>query len=88
LVAVRERLAEGLTLAPEAVVDRLVDWVRAGASISGGPTSDQSWTLSSTDGAFSMSGTNPDGEHESRVISEAEVRAMFRSYRMFGLAGR
>lgn len=88
LVAVRERLAEGLALPPEAVVDRLVGWVRGGASISGGPTSDQSWTLSWADGAFSMSGTNPDGEYASRAVPEAEVRAMFRNYRMFGLARR
>lgn len=88
LAAAREQLAEGLALSPEAVVDRLVGWVRAGASISGGPTSDQSWTLSWADGAFSMSGTNPDGEYASRAISEAEVRTMFRSYRMFGLSGR
>jgi len=88
LVAVRAQLAEGLALPPEAVVDRLVGWVRGGASISGGPTSDQSWTLSWADGAFRMSGTNPDGEHESRAVPEPEVRTMFRSYRMFGLSGR
>lgn len=72
------------------VIDAMVADVRRGHSVSGGPTTDQRWTLSfsrarGARGGFRMTGANPDGERTDDPITEAAVREMFATYRMFGL---
>lgn len=79
-------LDAALALSKQAMVDRLVARLRSGGTISGGPTTDQRWTLSFRGRNFRIAGTNPEGESTDDVIPEAQVRRMFATYRMFGLA--
>ena len=70
------------------MVDRLVARLRSGGTISGGPTTDQLWTLSFRVRNFRIAGTNHEGKGTDDVIPEAEVCRMFATDRMFGLADR
>ena len=85
LAAALPELEASLALSPAAIVDRLVVRLRNGGTISGGPTTDQRWTLSYCDGGFRIAGTNSEWERTDDPISEADVRRMFATYRMFGL---
>lgn len=90
LRAVLPAVAAKLGRTREAAIDDLVAGLRRGGTVSGGPTTDQRWTLSFSRsagkrGGFRIAGTNPEGERTDDAITEAEVRTMFGTYAMFGL---
>lgn len=88
LQAALPRLDEELRRTRRAIVDRYIAMLRGGGTISGGPTTDQSWTVRHTDGGFVIEGYSPteDGlERTCDPIAEDRVRTMIGTYAMFGL---
>lgn len=89
LRALKSRLDEEFGRPKSDIVDRYIAHIKAGGTISGGPTTDQSWTVRYDGSRFAISGyrPTPDGGHEQTLdpISEEEVRTMISTYRMFGL---
>ena len=85
---VTSQLAEGLKRSKREIIDAYLQCMRAGMTLSGGPTSDQSWTISFDGSGFWMSGytMGPDGPEQTRdPITEAKIREMLSTYVMFGL---
>ncbi len=81
-------LAAALTRTRAQIVDDYVARIRTGMTISGGPTTDQSWTVSSDGASFTIASYAPleDGyERRSDPLAESELRRMLATYRMFGL---
>jgi PAS domain-containing protein len=90
LQLVRSRLDEEFSRPKSEIVEKYIARIKEGGPLSGGPTTDQSWTVRYEGGRFVISGYRPtsDGGLEQTLdpISEDEVRRMVGSYRMFGLS--
>ncbi len=80
-------LAAALTKTRAQIIDEYIARIRGGMTISGGPTTDQSWTVSFDGSRFTIAGYEPD-TYERRVdpLDESELRRMLSTYTMFGLA--
>jgi hypothetical protein len=82
-------LADAFLLSREEIVQRYFRYLQQGGSLSGGPTTDQSWTVRWDGGGYSISSYAPgeDGRPVpvSRELSEAELREMLVRFHMFGL---
>ena len=84
-----EALEAAFALPKQAIVERYLDRIRDGGTISGGPTTDQSWTVRWQDGGFTISGyADDDGDGLRPVVDplpEERLRRMLETYHMFGL---
>jgi len=72
----------------EAIIQRYLAHLRGGGHLSGGPTTDQSWTVRWTDSGLTISSYEGEGRDMRPVthpLSEASLRRMLEQYRMFGL---
>jgi len=83
-----DKLRAALSVSKGELVERYLGRLRQGKTVSGGPTSDQSWTLRADGEGFSISAYEDRGEGLRPVvnpISEEEVRQMLERYHLFGL---
>lgn len=73
----------------EEIVQRYFAHIQQGGKISGGPTTDQSWTVQWDGQGYTISSYRPgeDGRPEphQRPLPEAELRGMLERFHMFGL---
>ncbi|MBA3463601.1 MAG: hypothetical protein H0T46_26830 [Deltaproteobacteria bacterium] len=82
-------LATALRKTRAEIIDAYVARIRSGMTISGGPTTDQSWTVSSNGTGFEIRSYAPADEgYELRIkpLAETALRTMLATYLMFGLA--
>jgi hypothetical protein len=81
-------LEVGLRRTRREVVEAYLTRIREGLTISGGPTTDDTWTVSFSGQSFWISGYRPGSQGTERTLdplSESRLREMLENYAMFGL---